>query len=31
MPKLLTDAQVQAYERDGFVFPVDVLRPEEVR
>ena len=31
MPKLLTDAQVQAYERDGFAFPVDVLRPEEVR
>jgi hypothetical protein len=30
MPKLLTPAQVQAYERDGFVFPVDVLTPDEV-
>ena len=31
MPKLLSDAQVQAYERDGFVYPVDVLSPAEVR
>ena len=31
MPKLLTPAQVQAYERDGFVFPIDVLTPDEVR
>ena len=31
MPKLLTPAQVHAYGRDGFVFPVDVLTPDEVR
>ncbi len=31
MPKLLSPAQVEAYDRDGFVFPVDVLAPEEVR
>lgn len=31
MPKLLSEAQVQAYERDGFVFPVDVLSAAEVR
>jgi len=31
MPKRLTPAQVAAYERDGFVFPVDVLTPDEVR
>jgi hypothetical protein len=31
MPKLLTPAQVQAYERDGFVFPIGVLTPDEVR
>ena len=30
MPKLLSEAQVQAYERDGFVFPVDVLSAAEV-
>ncbi len=31
MPKLLSQAQVQAYERDGFVFPVDVLEAHEVQ
>lgn len=31
MPRLLTPAQVAAYERDGFCFPVDVLDPAEVR
>jgi hypothetical protein len=31
MPKLLSEAQVQAYERDGFVFPVDVLSAAQVR
>ena len=31
MPKLLTPEQVQAYERDGFVFPVDVLQAQEAR
>jgi non-heme Fe2+,alpha-ketoglutarate-dependent halogenase len=31
MPKHLTADQVTAYERDGFVFPVDVLMPDEVR
>jgi hypothetical protein len=31
MPKHLTADQVTTYERDGFVFPVDVLTPEEVR
>ena len=31
MPKLLSSAQVQAYERDGFVFPVDVLSAAQVR
>lgn len=31
MPKLLTPAQVDGYARDGFVFPVDVLSPTEVR
>jgi hypothetical protein len=31
MTRLLTDQQVQGYERDGFVTPVDVLTPEEVR
>ena len=30
MPKLLSEAQRQAYERDGFVFPVDVLSASEV-
>ena len=30
MPKLLSEAQIQAYERDGFVFPVDVLSASEV-
>jgi chlorinating enzyme len=29
MPKLLSPEQVQAYERDGFVFPVDVLQIQE--
>ena len=31
MNKLLTPAQVVAYERDGFVFPVDVLSAQEVQ
>ncbi|MEI7784393.1 MAG: phytanoyl-CoA dioxygenase family protein [Betaproteobacteria bacterium] len=31
MPKLLSSQQVQAYDRDGFVFPVDVLSTDEVR
>ena len=31
MPKILNEQQVQAYERDGFVFPVDVLSLAEVR
>lgn len=31
MPKRLSSAQVAAYERDGFVFPIDVLRADEVR
>ena len=31
MPRHLTPEQVSAYERDGFVFPIDVLTPEEVR
>ena len=31
MPKLLTADHVAAYERDGFVFPIDVLAPAEVR
>jgi hypothetical protein len=30
MTLLLRPEQVQAYERDGFVFPVDVLTPQEV-
>ena len=29
MSKLLTAAQVEQYERDGIVFPVPVLTPEE--
>jgi non-haem Fe2+, alpha-ketoglutarate-dependent halogenase len=31
MTRLLTPEQVAGYERDGFVFPVDVLSPEEVQ
>lgn len=31
MPLHLTSAQVDTYDRDGFVFPIDVLSPEEVR
>lgn len=31
MPRLLSDEQVANYARDGFVFPVDVLTPDEVR
>jgi ectoine hydroxylase-related dioxygenase (phytanoyl-CoA dioxygenase family) len=31
MTRLLTQEQVQGYERDGFVPAVDVLAPEEVR
>ena len=29
MPKYLTQAQIDHYERDGFVFPVDVFTPDE--
>ncbi|MEN9770004.1 MAG: hypothetical protein RLZZ180_1634, partial [Pseudomonadota bacterium] len=29
MPKLLSQEQIDAYERDGFVFPIDVLSPQE--
>ena len=31
MPKLLTDAQIERYETDGFCFPVPVLEASEVR
>ena len=31
MPRHLSPEQVSAYERDGFVFPIDVLTPDEVR
>ena len=31
MTRLLTSEQVQRYERDGFLFPIDVLTPAEVR
>ncbi len=31
MSKVLSPEQVAAYERDGFVFPIDVLKPDEVR
>ncbi len=31
MTKLLTPEQVAGYERDGYVFPIDVLTQEEVR
>lgn len=31
MPKRLTESQVNAYESDGFVFPIDVLSDDEVR
>ncbi len=30
MPKILTPQQVETFERDGFVFPVAVLSPEDV-
>jgi len=30
MPKLLTAQQVAAYDRDGYVFPIDVLSASEV-
>jgi non-haem Fe2+, alpha-ketoglutarate-dependent halogenase len=29
VPKLLSDAQIQAYRRDGFSCPIDVLSPAE--
>lgn len=29
MPKVLTDSQVAAYERDGFIAPIDAISPEE--
>ena len=31
MPKLLSASQVEAYARDGYVSPIDVLSAEEVR
>ena len=31
MPKLLSASQVEAYARDGYVSPIDVLSSEEVR
>ena len=31
MTRHLSPEQVSAYERDGFVFPIDVLTPDEVR
>jgi chlorinating enzyme len=31
MSKLLTPEQIEAYERDGFVFPIDVLQAHEVQ
>ena len=31
MPKLLSASQVEAYARDGFVSPVDVLSSDEVK
>jgi len=31
MPKVLSPEQVVAYERDGFVFPIEVLTPDAVR
>ncbi|MEZ5815694.1 MAG: phytanoyl-CoA dioxygenase family protein [Hyphomicrobiaceae bacterium] len=30
MPKVLTAAEVEAYNRDGYHFPIDVLSPAEV-
>ena len=30
MPKLLSEVQVQGYERDGYVSPIDVLSAAEV-
>ncbi len=29
MPRVLTDAQLRDYRRDGFVFPLDCISPEE--
>ena len=31
MPASLSPAQVAQYQRDGFLFPVDCLTPDEVR
>lgn len=31
MPKKLTQAQIEAYERDGYVCPIDAFAPERVR
>jgi non-haem Fe2+, alpha-ketoglutarate-dependent halogenase len=31
MPASLSPVQVAQYQRDGFLFPVDCLTPEEVR
>ena len=29
MPKRLTAAQLEAFHRDGFCFPIDIMSPEE--
>ena len=31
MPASLSAAQIAQYQRDGFLFPVDCLTPQEVR
>jgi hypothetical protein len=31
VPKLLSDQQVAAYERDGYVFPIKVMEPADAR
>jgi hypothetical protein len=31
MGKVLSDAQVASYHRDGFLFPIDAFSPEEAR
>ena len=31
MPKLLSEAEVEAYVRDGYVSPIDVLSASEVK
>ena len=29
MPRVLTEKQLRQYRRDGFVFPIDCISPEE--